>query len=119
MRERNNTKFSVDLSPCSEKTPLVIGMVGGKRRPLEICQTKIWISRIKKILQKSEKVDFHSAYIGKVVKVIDTVTKTSGAITVFDERWEARLQNEGEEIPEGADVKIVGNDSLILFVEKV
>ena len=41
MLERNNTKFSVDLSPRSEKTPLVIGMVVGKRRPLEICQTKI------------------------------------------------------------------------------
>lgn len=40
MLEKRNNKL-VDLSPCSEKTPLgVIGMVVGKRRPLEICHTK-------------------------------------------------------------------------------
>ena len=43
----------------------------------------------------------------------------NGAVTIYDERWEARLQNEGEEIPADADVKIVGHDSTILFVERI
>lgn len=57
-------------------------------------------------------------YIGKEVKVIETVTKTSGAITIYDERWEARIIND-EEIPAGSMAKIVRNESLIIFVEKV
>lgn len=57
-------------------------------------------------------------YIGKEVKVIETVTKTSGAITIYDERWEARIIND-EEIPAGSMAKIVRNESLIMFVEKV
>ena len=41
-----------------------------------------------------------------------------GAITIYDERWEARIK-EGEEIPVGTDVKIVENDSLTLYVERI
>jgi membrane protein implicated in regulation of membrane protease activity len=61
-----------------------------------------------------------STYHGKVAKVIEPITKNSGSISIFDERWSARLA-EGieEEIPEGAEVKIVDNDSLIMFVKKV
>ena len=73
---------------------------------------------LKHLIKGNERVDFNSEYIGKVVKVIETVTTTNGAITVFDERWEARIK-EGEEIPVGTDVKIVGHDSLILFVERI
>lgn len=70
--------------------------------------------------QKDHKVDFDGQYKGKIVKVIETVTKTSGAVTIYEERWEARLtQNETEEIPSGSEAKIVTNDSTILYVEKV
>lgn len=72
-----------------------------------------------KMLKKGEKNDFHDQYIGKIVKCIEPITMQSGAVTIYDERWEARLAVEGEEIPAEADVKIVKNDSLILFVEKV
>ena len=72
-----------------------------------------------KMLKKDDKTDFKSQYIGKVVKTIEPVNKTSGAVTIYDERWEARLSTEGEEIPAETDVKIVGNDSLILYVEKI
>lgn len=72
-----------------------------------------------KVLQKDTKADFEGQYYGKIVKCIENITQTQGAVTIYDERWEARLKDESEEIPVGADVKIVGNDSLILFVEKV
>jgi membrane protein implicated in regulation of membrane protease activity len=71
------------------------------------------------LIKKDSKADFNAQYIGKTVKCIEPINTVKGAVTIYDERWEARLQNEGEEIPEGADVKIVGNDSLILFVEKI
>lgn len=73
---------------------------------------------LKKLLTRSERVDFNADYIGKVVKVIEPVTKMSGAITVYDERWEARIKD-GEEIPVGTDVKIVANESTTLFVERI
>lgn len=57
-------------------------------------------------------------YIGKIVKVIEPVSKFSGAITIYDERWEARTEN-NEIIPIGSEVKIVKYDSLILTVEKI
>lgn len=71
------------------------------------------------LIKKDSKADFNAQYLGKTVKCIEPINTVKGAVTIYDERWEARLQTEGEEIPEGADVKIVGNDSLILFVEKI
>lgn len=72
-----------------------------------------------KFFKKEESVDFASQYIGKIVKTIEPVNMMNGAVTIYDERWEARLKNEGEEIPSGADVKIIGNDSTILYVERI
>ncbi len=72
-----------------------------------------------KMLRKGEKGDFHDQYIGKVVKCIETITMQSGAVTIYDERWDARLAAEGEEIPVGAEVKIVRNEGLVMFVEKI
>ena len=56
-------------------------------------------------------------YIGKLAKVIAPVTKTSGAITIYDERWEARTEFD-DEIPVGCEVKIVKNESLVFTVER-
>ena len=71
------------------------------------------------LIKKDSKADFNAQYLGKTVKCIEPINTVKGAVTIYDERWEARLQNEGEEIPAGTDVKIVGNDSLILFVERI
>jgi len=67
---------------------------------------------------KEQKTGIEGKYIGQVVKVIAPITKTSGAITIYGERWEARIETEGE-IPEGVNVKIVRNDSLIMYVEPI
>ena len=74
---------------------------------------------LSKILKKQETADFNAQYIGKVVKCIEPISMTKGAITIYDERWEARTEFDGEEIPVDSDVKIIKNDSLILFVEKI
>ena len=71
------------------------------------------------LIKKDAKADFKAQYIDKVVKCIEPISTTKGAVTIYDERWEARLKNEGEEIQVGCDVKITGHDSLILYVEKV
>jgi membrane protein implicated in regulation of membrane protease activity len=67
---------------------------------------------------KSQKTGMENKYIGQIAKVISPITKTSGAITIYGERWEARYEGEGE-IPEGANVKIIGNESLIIYVERI
>ncbi len=57
-------------------------------------------------------------YIGKVARVIEPVSRYKGAITIYDERWEARYDGD-DEIPAGAEIRIVRNDSLIMYVEKL
>ncbi len=72
-----------------------------------------------KLTNKAPGSDFNTDYLGKIVKAIEPINMQSGAVTIYEERWEARLKTEGEEIPAGSDVEIVGNESTILFVERV
>ncbi len=74
---------------------------------------------MKKFMREMPKsVDFNSEYIGKIVKVTEEITNTVGAIAVYGERWDARLANpDAEPIPAGAEVKIVRNESIVLYVE--
>lgn len=67
---------------------------------------------------KEAKTGMEGKYIGKIVKVIEPIGKFSGAITIYDERWEARCETE-EPIPEGSEVRIVKYDSLVLTVERI
>ena len=71
------------------------------------------------LLKKEDEANFNEQYIGKVVKAIENITTSSGAVTIYEERWEARLNEGTEEIPAGQDVKIVKNDSTVLYVEKI
>lgn len=68
--------------------------------------------------ENEKKTGVEEKYIGKVAKAKETITSNSGVISIYNERWEARSES-GEEIPAGSDVKIVRNESLILYVEKV
>ena len=65
-----------------------------------------------------QKTGVEEKYIGKIAKVTDTITPNKGVVSIYNERWEAR-SNTGEEIPVGSEVKIIRNESLVLFVEKV
>lgn len=67
---------------------------------------------------KDKETGIKSEYIGQIVKVVKPVTKFSGVVSIYDERWEARVEND-DEIPEGAEVRIIKNDSLIMYVERI
>lgn len=56
-------------------------------------------------------------YIGKTAKVIEKVTPHGGKIAVFGEEWQAKSNND-EEFEPDTEVKIVKNDSIIMYVEK-
>lgn len=71
-----------------------------------------------KARNNNQKTGVEEKYIGKTAKVTQAITSNSGVISIYNERWEARNEG-GEEIPVGADVKIIRNESLILFVEKI
>ena len=74
---------------------------------------------MKKFMHEMPKsVDFESEYIG--VKATEDISATTGAIAIYGERWDARLADETAEIiTKDSNVKIVRNDSIILYVEKV
>lgn len=57
-------------------------------------------------------------YIGKTAKVTEEVSDSKGVITIYGERWEARSEDK-ELIPAGSEVKIVRNDSIIMYVTKL
>lgn len=67
---------------------------------------------------KTNKTGVEGKYIGKTAKAIAEITENSGAISIYDERWEARTILK-ESIPEGSEVRIVKNESLVMYVEKV
>lgn len=73
---------------------------------------------LRKNLKNGEASGIKQKYIGHTAKVLEKITKYSGTITLYGERWEARIED-GEEIEKDSEVKIVRNDSLIMYVEKI
>ena len=67
---------------------------------------------------KDTETGMEGKYIGKTARVTEEVTAERGVITIYGERWEARTEK-GEVIPAGAEVKILRNDSLIMYVTKI
>jgi len=55
-------------------------------------------------------------YIGQKAKVVEDINADTGAISIYDERWNARTED-GSVIPAGSEVIIVRNDSLIMYVK--
>ena len=72
---------------------------------------------IMKRFNQAKETGINSKYIGQVAKVEEEITSNSGVLTIYGERWEARSEN-GETIPTGSEVKIVRNESIIMYVEK-
>lgn len=90
--------------------------------PICVILSAVFLLFLRPILVKSrngdKKTGVEEKYIGKTAKVVETVTSKSGVVSIYDERWNARSAD-GSEIPAGVEVKIVRNESLMLFVEKV
>lgn len=71
---------------------------------------------ILKRMSKETETGVSDKYIGKTAKVIEEVTSDKGVITIYGERWEARSEN-GECFPTDSNVKIIRNESLIMYVK--
>ncbi|MDR1327602.1 MAG: NfeD family protein [Heliobacteriaceae bacterium] len=113
--------FFLNLALAAVATAAISLVVGGfvKLITIFVMLSILFIVLLRPFLLKtkpSESTGIEGKYIGKTAKVTETVTPNSGTISIYDERWEARSN---EEIPEGSTVKITGNDNLIMFVEKV
>lgn len=64
---------------------------------------------------KNQETGISAKYIGKTAKVVETITPQSGVISIYDERWDARADHE---IPQGSEVIIERNESLIMYVKE-
>ena len=65
---------------------------------------------------KDNETGVNDKYIGKQAKVVEEVSGNNGAISIYDERWNARTED-GSVIPAGTEVKIIRNENLIMYVE--
>ena len=72
---------------------------------------------IMKKYSKSKETGINSKYIGQYAKAETDITNTAGVITIYGERWEARSEN-GAVISQGSEVKIIRNESIIMYVSK-
>ena len=72
---------------------------------------------IMKKYSKSKETGINSKYIGQYAKAETDITNTAGVITIYGERWEARSEN-GAVISQGSEVKIIRNESIIMYVAK-
>lgn len=70
-----------------------------------------------KKFNKSEQTGVQGKYIDKIAKAETEITENSGTIAIYGERWDARSEDSSV-IPQGSDVKIVRNDSIIMYVVK-
>ena len=73
---------------------------------------------IMKKLSKAQETGINSKYIDKIAKAECDITATSGVISIYGERWDARSENDTI-IPQGSEVKILRNESIIMYVSEV
>lgn len=73
---------------------------------------------IMKRFSKSQETGINSKYIGQIAKTETEIKENSGVISIYGERWEARTEN-GAIIPQGREVKIIRNESIIMYVKEV
>lgn len=66
--------------------------------------------------QNTQKTGMEEKYIGQIATVIEDVNIDCGAVTIYDERWQARSN---EPILKGEKVKIKSYQGLIFQVEKI
>ena len=66
---------------------------------------------------KSKETGLENKYIGKTARAEEDITDSCGAISIYGERWDARSEH-GNVISKGCEVKIVRNESIIMYVEE-
>lgn len=78
----------------------------------------IWLRPFLIKTQNGEKPETTEMYVGKTATVVEDVDAENGRIAIFGEEWQAKSLN-GETIAKGRYVKIVKNDSIVMFVEPI
>ena len=73
---------------------------------------------IMKRFNKSKETGINSKYIDQIAKAETEISEHSGVISIYGERWEAR-SIDCSVIPQGSEVKIIRNESIIMFVNKI
>lgn len=73
---------------------------------------------VRKTQNNNLETGINAKYIGKTAKVIEKIDSNSGAITIYDERWQAKSKN-NETFEVNEMVKIVGFEGIVAYVEKV
>ena len=68
-----------------------------------------------KKFSKTKETGINSKYIDQIAKVEEEINASAGVISIYGERWEARSEN-GEIIPTGSEVRIIRNESIIMYV---
>ena len=66
---------------------------------------------------KKQQTGICAKYVGKKAKVVERVDRNSGAISIYDERWQARTLDD-EIIEVGQEAEIVKYESIIMYVKK-
>ena len=75
----------------------------------------IWLRPFLIRKKNGDKPETIEMYVGKTASVIETVDEEKGRISIFGEEWQAKSLN-GEVIPKGSYVKIIKNDSIVMYV---
>lgn len=73
---------------------------------------------ISKIKNNNGKTGIESKYINQTATVVSEVTAHKGRISIYGEEWDARSIN-NETIPVSSFVKIIRNESIIMYVESI
>lgn len=73
---------------------------------------------IMKRFSKTSETGMNSKYIGQIAKAESEINESSGVISIYGERWDARCEN-GLTIPQGSEVKILRNESIIMYVSEL
>lgn len=73
---------------------------------------------LEKTGKKQEKTGMEEKYVGKIAKVVENIDKNNGAISIYDERWQARNIDDGV-ILAGENVQITGYESIVMKVKKI
>lgn len=73
---------------------------------------------LRKCFCKSKETGLNSKYIGQTAKSETEITENAGVITIYGERWEARSED-GSVVPPNSEVKIVRNESIVMYVTKI
>ena len=71
-----------------------------------------------KMNNHSKSTGIEAKYFGATARVVKEVTASSGRIAIYGEEWDARVEDNSV-IPVGSQVKILRNESLVMFIEEI